>query len=559
MLSYAPPLQGSTTPRLFTPPLVQGPSGPCGCGCALTPATSLGFSAVDFARDVIGIEPLPWQRWLLIHALELRPDGRFRFRTVLVLVGRQNGKTSIVEVKNLWKMFVLQVPLVIGTAQNLDISEESWDKAVEIVESVPELASEVAHVDKTNGKKALKLAHGSRWKIAAASRKGGRGLSGDDVNLDELREHQSWESWGAVTKTTMARRNAQVWAFSNAGDKKSIVLNDLQGKGRAAAERLVKLLARIAVAEAEAITRAAVADGIDITLGHFEWSAGNEVACTCRRQGEDPHGQTCRLRDRRAWAQANPSLGYTITEEAVESALNTDPEPIFRTEVLCQRVPDLAGTWQVIPEADWAEACDPNSQLGDELALAVSVSWDRTRASICAAGPRADGLMHGETVENKAGTGWVVKRLVELVKAHRPSVVVVNPGGPAGSLIPDIEAELVKLAEARTPILVELKKVTSRETAQAFGMIYDWVCGKPYIDDGGQPVNPRNFRHIGDEELSGAVAVATKRQLGDGHAWDLKDATGDVTPVDGVTLALLGYATRPAESGPVRLEGSLMA
>jgi hypothetical protein len=130
-------------------------------------------------------------------------------------------------------MFVLQVPLVIGTAQNLDISEESWDKAVEIVESVPELAAEIAHVDKTNGKKALKLTSGSRWKIAAASRKGGRGLSGDDVNLDELREHHTWDSWAAVTKTTMARPKAQIWAFSNAGDDRSVVLNDLQEKGRA--------------------------------------------------------------------------------------------------------------------------------------------------------------------------------------------------------------------------------------------------------------------------------------------------------------------------------------
>ncbi|GAA4568706.1 hypothetical protein GCM10023193_50810 [Planotetraspora kaengkrachanensis] len=73
----SPTLLGSTTPRLWTPPLVTGRRGPCGCGCALTPKTSLGFSCVDFARDVLGIELLPWQRWLLIHALELRPDGRF--------------------------------------------------------------------------------------------------------------------------------------------------------------------------------------------------------------------------------------------------------------------------------------------------------------------------------------------------------------------------------------------------------------------------------------------------------------------------------------------------
>ena len=322
MLSYAPPLLGSTTPRIWTPPLVKGRRGPCGCGCALTPKTSLGFSAVEFAEQVIGLRVLPWQRWLLIHALELRPDGRFRFRTVLVLVARQQGKTTLVELKNLWKMFVLQVPLVIGTAQNLDISEESWDKAVEIAEGIPDLAAEITHVDKTNGKKALKLASGSRWKIAAASRKGGRGLSGDDVNLDELREHQNWDSWGAVTKTTMARANAQVWAYSNAGDDKSVVLNDLQAKGRAVAEALIDLIAKMVVAEAEEIVRQAAVQGIDTTLGLFEWSAPDDVRCTCAQ--DSGHAADCRLQDRQAWAQANPSLGYTVTEQALASALATD-------------------------------------------------------------------------------------------------------------------------------------------------------------------------------------------------------------------------------------------
>ena len=41
----------------------------------------------------------PWQRWLLIHALELNPDRTFRFRTVIVEVARQNGKTTILLVK----------------------------------------------------------------------------------------------------------------------------------------------------------------------------------------------------------------------------------------------------------------------------------------------------------------------------------------------------------------------------------------------------------------------------------------------------------------------------
>jgi hypothetical protein len=46
--------------------------------------------------------------------------------------------------------------------------------------------------------------------------------------LDELREHSSWDAWAAISKTTMARLFAQVWAVSNAGDASSIVLRFLR-------------------------------------------------------------------------------------------------------------------------------------------------------------------------------------------------------------------------------------------------------------------------------------------------------------------------------------------
>lgn len=506
MLNSAPALLGSTTPRIWTPPLVTGPPGPCGCGCALTPATSRGFSAVEFGTDVLGIRPLPWQRWLLIHAHELRWDGRFRFRTVVVLVARQNGKTSIVEVKNLWKMFVLGVPLVIGTAQNLDISEESWDKAVEIVEGTPDLASEVLAVDRTNGKKSLRLTNGSRWKIAAASRRGGRGLSGDDVNLDELREHQNWDAWGAVTKTTMARPNPQVWAFSNAGDDKSVVLNDLQEKGRAAAED----------------------PAVDPTLGFFEWSAPDDVKCTCGRP-ENKHTASCRLQDRAAWAQANPSLGYTVTEEALTSALGTDPEPVFRTECLCQRVESMVAEWSVIPQDAWDALADPASALADPVAFALDVTPDRAYGSIAAAGRRPDGLEHVELIDHRPGTGWMVSRMRDLVKRWSPCAVVVDGAGPAGSLIPGLEA-------AGIEVIVP----SARDHAQACGAFYDAVVPPQAAPPDWEPT----LRHPGQPQLSAALAGAEKRNLADLWAWSRRGASVDISPLVGVTLARWGHATR---------------
>jgi hypothetical protein len=489
-------LLGSTTPRIYTPPLITGPPGPCGCGCALTPKTTLGFSAAEFAEDVLGFELIPWQRWLLIHALELRPDGRFRFRTVLVLVARQNGKTTIVEVKNLWKMFVLRVPLVIGTAQNLDVSEESWDKAVEIVESIPELAAEVPKdggVVRVNGKKSLKLIHGSRWKVAAASRKGGRGLSGDDVNLDELREHHTWDSWAAVTKTTMARRKAQIWAFSNAGDDRSIVLNDLQDKGRALVDE----------------------PNPEASTGIFEWSAPDD----------------CPIDDPAMWRLANPSLGYPqgISYEALQAALETDPEPIFRTECLCQRVPDLVPS--KIPLTAWVKCADPKSAMVGGLVLSWGVSWDRSRGVIGIAGYRADGIPHVEVVEYQQGTDWIAGRAGELVKRHQVLAVVFNPSGPGASLLTEVTDRL--------PVKLEPKPMTARDQANACGRLYDAAM-------------TGTVRHLGDDRLLEALRKSATRTLVDAWAWDMRASVGEISPLTVVTDALHGLYVygKPPQPAP---------
>jgi phage terminase large subunit-like protein len=296
---------------------------------------------------VLGLTLLPWQKWLLVHALEVRPDGVFRFRTVVLLVARQNGKSTLMQILSLWRMFVDGAPLVIGTAQNLDIAEEVWQGAVELAESVPELAAEIEAVNRTNGKKALELSGGSRYKVQTASRRGGRGLSGDLVLLDELREHQTWEAWSAVTKTTMARELAQIWAASNAGDRTSVVLKHL------------RMLAHLALGDPDGLNGSDVAmadESLDDSLAVFEWSAV----------------PGCDILDAEGWRQANPSLGHTITVRAIASAAQTDPEGVFRTEVLCQWVDDLREG--VFPPGVWeANRADDSAVVVSRPVVAVDV------------------------------------------------------------------------------------------------------------------------------------------------------------------------------------------
>lgn len=516
-------------PRLYTRPLVTGAGPHCPCGCALSPATSLGFSLIEFS-DLLGIELLPWQRWLAVHAFETVPDGvtpisrTFRYRTVLIMVARQNGKTTWVEIKNLWKMFVLQVPLIVGTAQNLDLAEESWAHAVEIAEGVDELAEEIADVVKGAGKKALVLNNGARWIMKAATRGGGRGLSGDDVNLDELREHRKWEAWGAITKTTLARKKAQIFAFSNAGDDGSVVLNAVQENARAVAKALLE---------------DPDAEGIDTTLGLFEWSVPDDVKCTCRRTGAHPHKTDCQLSDRALWAQANPSLGYTITEQALASALATDPEAIFRTECLCQRVPDLNKA--VIDAEVWATLADVDSRPDTSaITFAVDVSPDGSWASIASySGPGGE-PGHLEIVDHREGTSWLPARLATLKERYNPIAITLDARSPAGQLLVALDAlgitsQRIRVEEKWSSELGALEKYDQWDRGGLYIPQTTEVCAG--CGQLVEAVSRGTFRHPGQLPMTTAISGAKARTVGDSWAWGRRLASVDISPLVAATLA----------------------
>ena len=472
---------GCETPRLFTEPLRT-----------LTPATSRGYEAIQFASEVLGIDLMPWQRWLLIHALELRDDGHtYRFRTLLVLVARQNGKTTLMLVLALWRLYLDHARLVIGTAQNLDVAEEAWGAAVEMAEGVPELQAEIASVDKTNGHKALRLVTGERYKVASACRRGGRGLSGDLVLLDELREHRNWEAWAAVSKTTQAREKPQIWCLSNAGDDSSVVLNHLRDKAMS---------------------------NPGGSLGLFEWSAVDG----------------CELNDPAARAQANPALGHTIPEHALMESLETDPEPVYRTEVLCQRV----GSLQTAIFPLWSTRAEPNTVAPDgaRFALAVDTNWDRSMSYIAAAIELPDGRILGQLVASGAGTGWVPKWFADRIARKPAAIALVASGAPVSSVHDDLLAALPESERKR------VRALNGTELAQAAGHLFDRVA------EGG-------LVHHGQHDLDSAIDGAVSRPMA-GGAWALDRVKSECAPAVALSEAVWALNTAPApvaRSAPRRL------
>lgn len=492
---------GNEVPRIFTPPLRD-----------LTPETSLGFEAIEFAESVVGIKLNPWQKWFLVHALELNTEGNFRYRTILLLVGRQNGKTTVIQLMILWRLYIDRARLVIGTAQNLDLAKETWQATVDVAQEIPELAEEVKKVSHANGQIQLKLTSGGRYKIQAANRKGGRSLSSDMNLLDELREHSTWDAWGAISKTTMARVNGQNVCVSNAGDRSSVVLAHL------------RKIAHAPLGDPDGLYKEdeTKPEG-DPSLGIFEWSAA----------------PGCDIFDEQAWAAANPSMGYTNSRDAIAAAATSDPEDIFRTEVLCQWVEYAAHS----PFADgvWEAGIDPESHIpaDNRFVFCVDVSHDRSKAHIAVAGFRQDGNIHIEVVASRDGTAWVTQWLAK--RADHPlliGVVVQSNGAPVSSLLGDLQE-----------LECEVIEWSGSELGRGTGAFYDLVAAGPSARVASvQEQRPRFLTHRQQPVLDVAAAVAVKKRMGDAFVWDRQASPADIAPLvacTGAVWALLGY--RPEE------------
>lgn len=501
-----PELLGSTEPRVYTPPLRE-----------LTPETSLGFALVDFATDVLEIKLLPWEKWLFVHGLEVLPSGLFRFRIVITIVGRQNGKTMMSQVLAAFFLWVLYAKIVLGTSLSLDQAEEVWEGVVDMALNNDDLNADVERVARSNGQKALKLTGGRRYKVAATSgtadSKGGRGKSVDLLLLDEIREHKNWKAWGSTTKTTLARPNAQVWCISNAGEEDAVVLRSL------------RMTAHSLVGDPDGICKdmELIPDESGIaseTLGFFEWSAPPDAGKW----------------DRQAWAAANPSLGYGfLTERALATSAATDDDAVFRTECLNQWI-----STQVIkpfPAGAWEAGVDDESTIADDspISYAMDVSGDRTQTSIAVCGMREDGLWHVEVVARRTGTDWAVKWLAKrCTRGRKIRVAIQGRGAPASSY----SQELSSIDG------LELVKCEGADVGTATGRFYDGICA---ADDAGDS-DAVAIMHRTQPVLDDAAETAQKKQIGDGNfAWDRVKSVKDCAPLMACTLAHW-LATR--EQGP---------
>jgi hypothetical protein len=451
---------------------------------------------IDFARDVLG-EPLdPWQQWLVIHMGELLADGRPRFRQVLVIVARQNGKTHLLKVLALFWMFVEHWALIFGTSTNLDTAAESWQETVDAAQDSPALSAKLPRnaVRLTNGQQTFRNVHRSRYKIGAVNRKGGRGLRIDRLIGDELREHRSWVGYSAAYGALTARPRGQAVFITNQGDATAIVLISIRTNALAFIETGVG----------------------DERLGLFEWSA--------------PPGTL--PSDVAGWVAANPNLGRRVPHDHLRGLASrvaragADQAELtsFLTEYLCMDVPTLNPAFDGVAWANSADRAAFDQATRGRLAACLDISPDGAHASLAVAALLEDGRVRVELVQSWTSLDELRRTIRPLLVAIKPKQLGWFPAGPAAALDADLRDRRKEGRAGWPPRGLTVTEIKTETPSVVMGFAEQILAGR--VVHSGQELLDRHIEHAEKLVLADLRWVLTRR--GDGHVDGAYAAAGAV-------------------------------
>jgi len=302
--------------------------------------------------EKIGQPLLEWQKLILKDMLTVDNNNQFIKRSTLLLIARQSGKSHLARMRVLAGLFCFGEKDILMMSSNRSMALKSFNIIADIIERNDFLRVQLKNGDpkkgirRTNGDERIILESGAQVEVVAATSDGARGRTADLLWIDELREVTE-VAMDASKSVTLTRPNSQRLFTSNAGDAFSKVLNDLH-------EQCLNHPPK--------------------SLGFYEYSAPS----------------FCDIWDRKAWAMANPSLGYLIPEEAIEETIATSTIEAARTETLCQWVSSISSPFT---PGSWEDICDRSMEMtpGPLTVFAFDIDMSRRNAALIAGQLLPDG------------------------------------------------------------------------------------------------------------------------------------------------------------------------
>lgn len=486
---------------------------------------------------------MPWQRLVADVGGEIDPlTGLPAYREVRVTVPRQSGKTTLFLawqinrcVSRRWK----HPQRSAFTAQTGKDARDKWvDELFPLIRNsrLKDLVSSKGsrlEINEGMGNESIRFRTGSLIRLLSTATTSGHSKTLHQAVMDEVWHDVDDRREQGLRPAMITVPDAQLLVCSTAGTEASLVLNRKVETGRAAVE-------------------ADVGTGV----AYFEWAAPEgwnlddedsyftfmpalcpNPPCRCAGPGEN-------------WRHTITSLDAIRAERGAMEAAE------FRRAYGNVKTSSVDLKWQVIAESDWLALLDDTSQATDPLVFAIDTTPERTFSSIAAVGARSDGDLHGEVVDHADGTSWVTARAVELNARWKPARWMVDAGGAAGFLIPQLQSAGL-----------EVDSLTARQVGQAYGMFRSATSS---AERGTAPESSAALTGTPDEATPDEVAVpriwifpgrhgpaltaaaegAVTRRVGDGTSWDRKTTSTVISPLVALTNAIFGFLTRPVADQP---------
>jgi phage terminase large subunit-like protein len=410
------PRMGATEPRLHSPYLK---------------GISRGKEIAELAVS-IGVPLLPWQEFVINDMCTVDENNLFIRKTNLILCSRQQGKTHLARMVMLGHMFLFDSPNVLIMSSNRSMALDTFRQVCSAIENSDWMSKQIKQIRYANGTESIELKNGNRLDVVAATRDGSRGRTASLLYIDEIREI-SEEGFRAATPTTRAKINSQTLLTSNAGDAFSTVLNDLR-------ERALSFPPK--------------------SFGFYEYSAP----------------QFAKITDRDAWAMSNPALGYTVTEEALEEAVATQPIETTKTELLCQWISSTASPWPHMAVEDAADK-DLKMSVGPLTIFGFDVSPSRRDGSLCMGQVLEDGrigvavleIFHSDVSIDEM---FVANAIAKWAKVYYPRQIAYDKY---------TTASIAKRLESNG---LQVTDISGQKGYQASGDLYEALANKRLVHSG---------------------------------------------------------------------------
>lgn len=418
-------------------------------------------AAIARLAEHMGKPLMPHQRHIVDVATEYRPETGYKYGTVVVVLPRQSGKTTLVGPVQAHRMIRNPRSTAFYTAQTGKDARRRFADFLSLWAESP--LQPLAKPRYAAGSEGLHFPNGSSMNVFAPTRTALHGETPRLVTVDEfwsLDKADGDALLGAIGPAQITIGSwAQTWLISTMGTMQSEFMNEIVDRGRA---------------------------GTDPSMCYIDYSLADGL------DSSDPANWTF-----------HPALGHTITLEDLEKEHRRQSPSEWERAYMNRRPehsePPAIPTWDQLPTDQVPP--DPATRVG----LGFEVGIEGTVSAIVAGWVDETGE-NLRVIKQAPGSWWLIPELTRLAvtfAANRsgPVEVVADDAGPVRRILADLDAAIPGDEPCASLAGVPLRRLSTAQRS---------IADMGLID---AATESQTLRPDGTEALAKAVALARLRTV----------------------------------------------